>query len=92
MTGPAEQPADRFGQRRALYNRSGDALTFAVELAVIPVAFGLFGLWLDGRFGTRPVLFLVFVALAVIGLATRAYYGYIAEMEREEEGKPWKRT
>jgi hypothetical protein len=29
--------------------------------------------------------------LAVIGLAARAYYTYLAQVEQEEEAKPWLR-
>jgi len=86
-----DQPAEGIGERQALYNGFGDALGLAVELAVIPVLFALFGLWLDGRFGTRPILMIVFVVLALIGLAARAYYTYNAQMDQHEEGMPWKR-
>ena len=91
MRGAAEQPAEAVGERRALYAGFGDALSFAVELAAVPVLFALFGLWLDSRFGTRPVLMIVFVVLALVGLGTRAYYTYVAEMDRHEQDKPWTR-
>ncbi len=91
MRRAVEQPAEPVGERQALYAGFGDALGFAVELAVIPVLFALFGLWLDGRFGTRPILMIVFIVLAIIGLGTRAYYTYAAQMAQHEEGKPWNR-
>jgi F0F1-type ATP synthase assembly protein I len=60
-------------------------------MAGVTVLFVLFGLWIDGRVGTRPLFTVVFGLLAVIGLAARAYYTYLAQVEEEEEGKPWLR-
>ena len=51
--------------------------------------FALFGWWLDGRFGTGPVLAIAFGLFGMVGQAIRIYYQYRARMEREEEGKPW---
>jgi len=51
----------------------------------------LLGLWIDGRVGTRPLFTVVLGLLAVIGLGVRAYYTYTAQIERDEEGKPWLR-
>jgi F0F1-type ATP synthase assembly protein I len=77
---------------QALYNGFGNALAQAVEFVATPVIFLLVGLWLDHRFGTAPVLMLVFFALALVGVSVSAYYRYKAAMDREEEGKPWKLT
>ena len=52
---------------------------------------GLFGWWLDGRFGTRPLLMFAFGLLGVVGVSVRTYYDYKARMAKEEEGKPWTR-
>ena len=49
----------------------------------------LLGLWIDGRFGTRPLFTVVLGLFAVIGLGVRAYYTYKAQVARDEEGKPW---
>ena len=89
VTRTTDQVAPRTGFRRALYNGSGDALTAAMELAIIPVLFALSGLWLDSRFGTKPLLLMVMVALAIVGLGARAYFTYVAQMAKESEGKPW---
>ncbi len=53
------------------------------------VMFVLIGLWIDGRFGTRPLFTVVLGLLAVIGLGVRAYYTYMDQIARDEEGKPW---
>jgi F0F1-type ATP synthase assembly protein I len=52
--------------------------------------FVLLGLFIDGRTGTRPLFTVVFALLAVIGLGARAYYTYKDQIERDEEGKPWR--
>lgn len=67
----------------------GDALAQAVEMVVTPLLFALAGWWLDGRFGTGPVLALVLGGLGVVGVGARTYYAYRAAIERQEEGKPW---
>lgn len=75
-----------------MYQGFSDALAQAVEIVVTPLLFAAFGLWLDGRFGTRPLLTAIFGAAGLIGVAARSYYAYKAAMEREEEGKPWTRS
>ena len=58
---------------------------------VTPVLFAVAGFWLDSRFGTGPVFAILFVRWRWSASPCRAYYGYIAAMAKEEEGKPWKR-
>jgi F0F1-type ATP synthase assembly protein I len=82
----------RLADHQALYNGFGNALAQAVEFVATPVLFLLFGLWLDHRLGTGRVFMLVFFLLALVGVSVSAYYRYKATMDREEEGKPWKRT
>jgi F0F1-type ATP synthase assembly protein I len=77
---------------QALYNGFGNALAQAVEFVATPVIFLLAGLWLDHRFGTGHVFMLVLFLLALVGVSVSAYYRYKAAMEKEEEGKPWKRV
>ena len=77
---------------RALYGGFGNALATAFELAAIPVLFALAGLWLDSRFGTRPVCMLVLTMFAILGLGARSYYTYKAKMDAEEAQRhTWKR-
>lgn len=77
---------------QALYNGFGNALAQAVEFVGAPLIFLLVGLWLDHKFGTGPVCMLVLFVLALVGVSVSAYYRYKEAMEKEEEGKPWKRT
>jgi F0F1-type ATP synthase assembly protein I len=67
------------------------ALAQSMEIVVAPLLFALFGHWLDGRFGTSPVLAIVFGLIGVVAIALRQYLWYRASMDREEKGKPWKR-
>lgn len=69
----------------------GDGLAQAFSLVLTPLLFGLAGWWLDGRFGTGPVLAVVLTTLAVAGTFLAAYYEYKARMEQAEAGKPWAR-
>ena len=85
---PAGEPRDQ----RATWEGFSNALGRAVELVGTTLIFVLVGLWLDGRFGTKPVLTVTLGLLAVVGLGVIAYYRYNAEMAREEEGKPWMRN
>lgn len=75
----------------SLYGGFGEALAQAFEFAVIPVLFGVLGLWLDGRLGTRPWLTVVLLVVGITGVVARAIYVYKARVEAEEEGKPWTR-
>jgi F0F1-type ATP synthase assembly protein I len=77
--------------RQATWQGFSDALALGVELALTPLLFAAFGWWLDGRFGTGPLLAIAFGAVAVVGVSVRTYYDYQARMAREEEGKPWMR-
>ena len=67
------------------------ALAQSLEIVVSVFLFGLFGWWLDGRFGTRPVLMIVFGLIGVAAVTMRTYLWYRASMDREEKGKPWTR-
>jgi len=81
---------DRRNQRDTWSGFSG-ALSHAFELAATLTLFVLFGLWLDGRAGTRPLFTVILGLLAVIGLGVRAYYTYLDNVKRDEEAKPWLR-
>lgn len=88
--GPSVTREPVIATNRALYNGFGNALGQAVELVVTPLLFLALGAWLDGRFGTRPVLTVVLCSLALCGVAVSSYYRYTARMAREDEGRPWK--
>ena len=70
----------------------GDGFTIAVEFVVVPLLFALLGYWLDGRFGTAPILVVVLGALGFIGVLVRTYYAYLTQSQLAEEGKPWTRS
>jgi F0F1-type ATP synthase assembly protein I len=96
---PKRRPGPGFARERrpladhqALYNGFGNALAQAVEFVATPVLFFLFGLWLDHVFGTGPVIGITCFVLALVGVSVSAYYRYAAAMDKEEEGKPWKRV
>jgi F0F1-type ATP synthase assembly protein I len=72
-----------------MWHGFSNALSHAFELVATTVIFVLLGLFVDGRIGTRPLFTVVLGSLAVIGLGVRAYYTYMAQVERDEEGKPW---
>jgi F0F1-type ATP synthase assembly protein I len=69
----------------------GDGLTQALTLVVGPVLFGLFGAFLDSKFGTSPLLMLVFGLFGLLAACVTAFYEYRGRMERHDEGKPWAR-
>ena len=85
-------PAGERRDQRATWSGFSNALGRAVELAGTTLVFVLLGRWLDSRFGTSPVFTVALGLFAVIGLAVIAYYRYMADMTREEEGKPWTRN
>jgi F0F1-type ATP synthase assembly protein I len=46
------------------------------ELVLSAVIFGLFGLWLDSKFGITPWLTITFTVLGFIGACASMYYRY----------------
>ena len=77
--------------RQPLWEGFDRALAQSIEIVVTPLLFALFGHWLDGRFGTSPVLAIVFGVLGLVAIVARSYLWYRAWMDREEKGKPWTR-
>jgi len=53
--------------------------------------FGLFGAFLDSKFGTAPLFLIVFGLFGVLAACVTAFYEYRGRMERHDEGKPWAR-
>jgi F0F1-type ATP synthase assembly protein I len=79
-------------ERQATWQGFSDALAMAVEFVATPLLFVLLGYWLDRVFGTGPLLAIVLGLIGLVGIVLRTYYWYQANMTREEEGKPWKRS
>jgi F0F1-type ATP synthase assembly protein I len=79
-------------EHQATWQGFSDALARAVEFVAVPMLFALLGDWLDHVFGISPVLAIVLGLIGFVGVVLRTYYWYQADMVREEEGKPWKRS
>jgi F0F1-type ATP synthase assembly protein I len=85
---PAGEQRDERGSKEGF----GDALAHAAELVGTTMLFVLGGLWLDGRFGTKPLFMLILGTVVIAGLGVIEYYRYQERMNAAEEGKPWTRT
>lgn len=80
-------------RRTATWQRGlGDGFSLAIEFVVAPLIFALFGHWLDGRFGTAPVLAVSLGVFAFVGVLIRTYFAYMAQTAYEEKDKPWTRS
>lgn len=75
--------------RQHLYNGFGNTLARGVEMVATPALFGLVGFGLDRWIGITPVLTVIFVLFALVGMGVRAYYGYDKDMQAAEAGRPW---
>ena len=72
-------------EKRDLYSGFGDTLARGVEIVTTPFIFGLFGWWLDGRLGTRPLFALVFGILVLVYVLWKMARGYTTTMQRETQ-------
>lgn len=81
----------RRSDRRDLWQGFGDGLTQAFEMAVTPILFALLGHFLDGQFGTRPILTVFLVVFAMVGAFLRTWYHYLNRVQALEDGKVWHR-
>jgi F0F1-type ATP synthase assembly protein I len=79
-------------ERQATWQGFSDALGMAVELVAVPMVFAVLGFGLDRWFGTTPVLAIALGLFGLVGIVARTYFWYQMHMNREEEGKPWKRS
>lgn len=82
----------RYSAKGDLYRGMGDGFSRAFELALVPTIFGFGGYWLDRLLGILPILTIVFVLLAIVGLAARTWYAYDAQMREIESQGPWARA
>jgi F0F1-type ATP synthase assembly protein I len=74
-----------------MWSGFGNGLAQAFEMAVVPVLFGVAGYALDSIVGTRPVFTITLGVLGLVGVFLRAYYWYMAAVEKADAGKPWAR-
>lgn len=82
-------PVGEHRDQRDTWHGFSNALSRSFEMVATTVIFVLVGLWIDGRAGTKPLFTVGLGLLAVIGLGLRAYYTYMNQVQRDEEGKPW---
>jgi F0F1-type ATP synthase assembly protein I len=76
-------------ERRQLHNGFGNTFSRSVEFVVTPLLFALFGHFLDGRFGTSPVVAITLGLFGVFGMFARTWYAYIHAMDAEQASGPW---
>lgn len=65
--------------------------TGGYELVFSPLILALIGFGLDKLFGTLPVFTAVLAVLGLVGVVTKIYIQYRAEMEQHEATGPWAR-
>jgi hypothetical protein len=70
-------------ERRDLNNGFGDTSARAFEVVFTPLLFGIFGWWLDGKTGTRPLFALTFGILVLVYTLWKLSRGYVAKMHTE---------
>jgi F0F1-type ATP synthase assembly protein I len=70
-------------ERQRLNTGFGDAMARGFEIVCTPFLFGLFGWWLDGKTGTRPLFALTF-GIFVLGYELwKVSRGYMTAMDAE---------
>lgn len=78
--------------KRDLNRGFGDAMSKAVEVALLPVIFGFLGWLVDDWLGTSPLFLIALVVFAFAGMLVRSWAGYDAEMKRHEANAAWRRV
>jgi hypothetical protein len=67
----------------------GEGVAHGFELVGPIVVLTVLGFWLDGVVGLRPLLTIVLFLAGASGSFLAAYYRYQAQMDHQDEGKPW---
>ncbi len=70
-------------ERRDLNSGFGDSLARAFEIVFTPFGFGVFGWWIDGRTGTRPLFALGLGILVMLVTLWKLSRGYLTRMDSE---------
>lgn len=68
---------------------SSDGFSQALGLVLGPVLLAFIGRGFDALLGIAPILTIAFAVLGVVGAFATAYYRYIADMDRLDQGQPW---
>lgn len=76
-------------ERRALYRGYNNSLASAFELALTPPAMAALGWLLDRWLGTMPVFMIVLLVIGLVGVFTKLWFQYAAEMAVHEQSGPW---
>ena len=76
---------------RQTWDGFSDALARGIELVATPLIFGLGGWYLDRWAGTRPLFTLLLFLMAIVGMAARMYYAYMADMQEHDRAGVWSR-
>ena len=72
-------------ERRDLNSGFGDSLARAFEIVFTPFVFGVFGWWIDGRTGTRPLFALGLGILVMLVTLWKLSRGYMTRMDSETD-------
>ena len=82
-------PAFRPTEQGELYRGFETGFSRGFEVALTPIILGALGYGLDRWIGIVPVLTILFVLIAVVGVFARMWYGYDATMREHEAQAPW---
>lgn len=82
---------DTRSRKRLVSRGYGDGLGQAIELIAAPVILALFGAFLDSRFQTAPLCFLILLVFGAAGSFAAAYYRYRDRSAALDKDKPWTR-
>ena len=78
--------------RRGLWDGFGSGMQMAIELAAVPLLFGLLGGLVDRWLGTTPAFTIGLLCFAFVGTFVKAYYAYVTKVQELEKDKPWNRS
>jgi len=70
-------------ERQDLNRGFGESSARAIEIVLTTLVFGAIGWWLDGRFGTRPVIALTMGIVVLLVELWKLSKGYMVKMDAE---------
>ena len=70
-------------ERQDLNRGFGESSARAIEIVLTTLVFGWIGWWLDGRFGTRPVIALTLGIVVLLVELWKLSKGYMVKMDAE---------
>lgn len=78
--------------RQQTHRGFGDAMSRAIELALVPAVFGGVGWLVDRVLGTEPAFLIGLAVFGVVGTVIKMWIGYDLEMKRHEAAAIWTRS